>query len=34
MFIYAYYVQYAGSPTMILDWLIGEARRIAYEEEQ
>lgn len=33
MFVFTYYPQYSACPHNILDWLVGEARRIAYEEQ-
>jgi hypothetical protein len=33
-FVWAHYPLYSQTPHMILDWLIGEARRIAIEEQQ
>lgn len=33
-FVLAHYATYSNEPHTILDWLINEANRIAYEEEQ
>ena len=34
IFVFQYYPQYAMNPTKILDWLLEEATRIFYEQEE